>query len=531
MKYQIIDATVRSVTVERINDDNYESTPCTVYLNGCAVRESEKNVITVFGLEPDTEYRIALAEKGEEPDPGLSFRTKKETILLNVCKFGACADGTHDDTAAIQAAIACCPKGGTVWFPKGTYLSGPLFAGSDMTLWIDKDAVILGQADRSHYPILPGMVRDIYDNDHEISYASWEGNPLDCFAALMTAVNADNLTIMGEGTIDGNAPAGDWWVNPKVRKIAWRPRLMFLNSCRNVTVQGITVRNSPSWTIHPYYSSDLRFLDITVQNPYDSPNTDGFDPESCRNVLLLGARISVGDDCIAIKSGKLYMARAHYQPSENFEIRNCSLEKGHGSVTMGSENAGGIRNVHVTHCRFLGTDRGVRIKTRRGRGERSVLTDLVFEHISMKDVFMPITVNMHYSCDPDGHSEYVQSQLPAPKDYRTPTVGTITLKDVKCAGVSVSLVCVCGLPESPVEKIILENVSAEYVPAEERSPYVPLMMDGFEPVSGESIWLKNVKELEVRNMHLYGSDIKDPKFGSDVRAEFSDVYIDGKQTA
>ena len=295
-----------------------------------------------------------------------------------------------------------------------------------------------------------------------------------------------------------------------------------------MTVQGITVKNSPSWTVHPYYSDNLKFLNLQIQNPYNSPNTDGFDPESCTDVLLLGTRISVGDDCIAIKSGKLYMASAHRVISERIEIRNCSLESGHGSVTIGSEIAGGVQNIHVTQCRFLGTDRGVRIKTRRGRGETSVLTDLVFENVRMEDVRMPITVNMHYFCDPDGHSDYVQSQTEMAKDYRTPTVGTIELKNVECHGVNASLVCACGLPESPIQRITLNNVTASYLPKAEREPAVPVMMDGFEPVEGESLWLKNVSELNANNVTLTGEAITDPVIIGKTKTTLHDVRIEDR---
>ena len=528
MTVQIIAVTVRSITVERMNNDRYESTPCTVLLNGKTVKETVLNVISIFGLDPDTGYELTVREENGSEET-LSFRTQKETLLLNVKAFGAKGDGVNNDTSAIQAAIACCPAGGTVYLPKGTYCASSIFAKSDMTFWLDQDAVLLGLTDRTMYPILPGMVRDQYDNSHEMSFGSWEGNPLDCFAALLSAIGAENLTVIGEGVLNGNADQGDWWVNQKVKRIAWRPRLLFLNGCRNVVVQGITVKNSPSWTVHPYYSCNLKFLNLHIENPYNSPNTDGFDPESCTDVLLLGTRISVGDDCIAIKSGKLYMATAHRVISERIEIRNCSLESGHGSVTIGSEIAGGVQNVHVTNCRFLGTDRGVRIKTRRGRGETSVLTDLVFENIRMEDVKMPITVNMHYFCDPDGHSSYVQSQEMMEKDYRTPTVGTIALKNVECSGVGASLVCACGLPESPIVRISLEQVEASYSPEAERKAVTPIMMDGFDPVEGESLWLKNVSELNVKGLHIRGENVHLPEVFGAMERTVEDFTVNGRE--
>ena len=112
-----------------------------------------------------------------------------------------------------------------------------------------------------------------------------------------------------------------------------------------MTLQGVTFCNSPSWTLHPYFSNDLKFIGVTVQNPSDSPNTDGLDPESCKNVEILGVRFSLGDDCIAVKSGKIYMGKKHKTPSENIHIRQCLMENGHGAVTLGSEMAGGVVNL------------------------------------------------------------------------------------------------------------------------------------------------------------------------------------------
>jgi polygalacturonase len=187
------------------------------------------------------------------------------------------------------------------------------------------------------------------------------------------------------------------------------------------------------------------------------------------------------------------MAKYHHRETKNVTIRNCRLEKGHGSVTIGSEIAGGVSNVHVSRCIFAGTDRGVRIKTRRGRGEKSILTDLLFENISMDHVHMPLTVNMFYFCDPDGHTEYVQSRDAYPVDYRTPGIGSITVKDADCTGVDASFVCVMGLPEAPVEKISLENIKVSYLEEDKRVPQRPVMMDGFPEMTGRSIFLKNVK--------------------------------------
>ena len=506
MTYQIISIFNRSVILERINASRFETEDeCTVCVNGKEYVRTNKNVISINGLEPSHRYSISLYNADGSHAGDTKVTTGEESFLLNVRSFGAAGDGAKNDTNAIQAAIMSCPINGTVYVPEGTYFTGPLFLKSHMTLWIDKGATLLGDTDRTHYPVLPGMTRDLYDNDKEYNLSSWEGNPLDSFASLITAIDAEDISIIGEGIIDGNAGNSDWWKDAKIKRTAWRPKLLELVRCKKVRVQGITLRNSACWCVHPYYSENLGFYNLTIRNPSDSPNTDGFDPESCEDVQLLGTTISVGDDCIALKSGKLYMAKYHHRETKNIIIRNCRLEKGHGSVTVGSEIAGGVKGLSVSNCVFAGTDRGVRIKTRRGRGEKSVLTDLVFENISMRDVHMPLTVNMFYFCDPDGHSDYVQSQELQPVDYRTPHIGTIKLKDIECAGVDASLVCAYGLPESPIEKICLENVSAEFLEAAKRIPQRPIMMDGFPELTGKSLYIRNTETLEIKNVIIKNS--------------------------
>ena len=524
MDFRIVEVFNRSVTIELVSDSIFrQDREYSVYINGEKRISTDRNVVSLGGLLPDTTYRIAV---GDDTGNEKEFTTGHESVLLDVRAFGAKGDGVASDTAAIQAAICCCPKDGCVYLPKGDYLSTALFLKSNMTLWIDAGARILGDTDRTHYPILPGMTQTTDEKD-EYNLASWEGNPLTGFASLVTAIDAENLDITGEGIIDGNAQNSDWWQDPKKKRIAWRPRTMYLVRCKNVRVQGVTVQNSPSWTVHPYYSDDLRFMSLYIKNPSNSPNTDGLDPESCRNVLVLGTVISVGDDCMAIKSGKYYMSMKHHKVTENITVRNCRLERGHGSVTVGSEAAGGVKNVRVSQCIFDGTDRGLRIKTRRGRGERSVLDDILFENIDMNGVHMPFTVNMFYFCDPDGHSDYVQNQAPAPVDEMTPVIGSISGRNIKCDGVSACMLCAVGLPESPIGKLSFEDIKVTFLPENERVPERPVMMDNFDKMSGRGIYAKNVKELELRNVKIAGSADTAPEMDNVEKSTFDNVDYEG----
>ena len=511
----------RSITIEMMNQEIYEmKRPVKVSVDGKYVLTTNKNVFSLTGLQPDHIYTITVEADGESAEE--QIHTLRESVLFNVQDFGAKGDGVSNDTSFIQAAILSCPKNGTVYVPKGTYFVTPLFLKSDMTLWLDEGAELLGSADRRDYPILPGMTTST-DETSEYNLSSWEGNPLTSFASLITAVNCDHVDIIGPGTINGNADHGDWWIDHRSKRIAWRPNTVFFNDCRHMRMQNVTVKNSPCWTIHPYYCEDLCFLNLNIQNPYDSPNTDGFDPESCRNVLLLGTKISVGDDCIAIKSGKYYMAANHFKRTENIVIRNCDLERGHGSVTVGSEIAGGVTGVKVEQCLFDSTDRGVRVKTRRGRGQRSLLDDITFDRIVMKNVHMPITLNMFYFCDPDGHTDFVQNTSPMTVNEMTPRIGSIRVKNTVCTGVDSAFLCAYGLPEMPIEKISLENIEADFLPEDKQRLDRPVMMDRFEPIKGVGVWACNVKELNMENVTITGSSTKEPILKNVETTSFEEV--------
>ena len=499
MKFKPIVITSRSVTLEMQNTDIVSTNDYELFVNGELYTKSNLNVVSVFNLNPDTEYEFVV--KSNDVSEKLVIKTLYESVCLNVRRFGAKGDGKTNDTNALQAAILACPDNGRVYIPEGDYYTSALFLRSNITIEISKYARLVGDIDRNHYPVLPGMTYTSDEKD-EYNLGSWEGNPLDCFASIITGINVENINIIGEGVIDGNAQNSDWWVDVRTRRIAWRPRGVFLNKCKNVTLQGVTVTNTPSWNLHPYFSENLKFIDLKIVNPKNSPNTDGCDPESCKNVDIIGVYFSVGDDCIAIKSGKIYMGRKYKKPSEYFNIRNCSMNFGHGAIVLGSEMSGGIKNITVSQCLFNQTDRGLRIKTRRGRGKDAIIDGITFENIKMTKVLTPLVINMFYYCDPDGHTEYVYSKEKLPVDDRTPYLGKFIFKDIDCEDVNVAAGTFFGLPEQPIDSITIDNVSFKY--AENPVADKPAMMDGLEPMSGRGIILSYVNEVNIKNVTFAG---------------------------
>ena len=310
MKLALVRACTRSACFELQNNTCYAApAPFRVQLNGQTVLEACcTNVFSVFSLEPGKTYHLeVLATDGDTGT--LDFATAAESFFVDASRYGLVNDGVTDNTAFLQAALSTCPPGGTVYVPAGTYRTQSLFLCSNTTLYLEKGCTLLGGTDRREYPILPGVL-PCADEQHEAYLGGWEGNPLDCFAGLINVINAENVTITGEGCINANADNGDWYQHIKVKLIAWRPRLFFTSKVKNVTLHGVEVCNSFSWTIHPTYSDGVNILQLQIHNRADSPNTDGIDPESCKNVNIIGDSIHVGDDCIALKSGKLFLGRS-----------------------------------------------------------------------------------------------------------------------------------------------------------------------------------------------------------------------------
>ncbi len=486
-----------SACFEFVNKNPYYSPKAyTVYLDGKPFgEERETNVFSVFGLKPDTVYTVTTSAD----DCKVTFKTQTETEVLNVKALGAKADGVSDDTYYVQMAIDRCPDGGRVELDEGTYLVRPIVLKSGITLEIKKGAVLLGDTREESYPYVPAR---IYKGGREEILASWEGEPFDCHQSFISAYGQKNIKVIGEGVINGNADNSSWWATPKGRKVA-RPRLVFLNKCKNVVFHGVTCKNSASWNLHPFFSQNLRFYGLQVQNPYTGPNTDGLDPESCDKVDIIGCKFSVGDDCCAIKAGKLYMGKTYKTPASNHTLRNNLFENGHGAIVLGSEMSGGVKNLSVSQCVFKHTDRGLRIKTRRGRGKDGIIDGVVFENIKMINVITPLVINMYYYCDPDGHTEFVWSRDKSNRvDEGTPYLGRFLFRDIDCTDCECMAGYFDGLVEQPVKEITLENVRFSF--KEDAKPFVPAMLEHVRQYCKEGLYVDNVESLVLKNVTFEG---------------------------
>jgi polygalacturonase len=350
--------------------------------------------------------------------------------------YGARVDGAAKDTAAIQAAIDACAQGGggSVRLSAGTWLSAPIVLKSNVTLEIDKGATLLGSSDHQDYPAktefgAPGL------------------------QSLVSATNATDVSITGEGTIDG---AGDsWWQEARavgdhgvMGSDHTRPRLVVFDHCRHVLVEGVTIQNSPMWQLVPYYSDDVTIRNVRILAPQHSPNTDAIDPFSSSNVRIDRVFADVGDDDVAIKSGKANSPGPD-DPSRNIAITDCTFLHGHG-LSVGSEIAGGAKDIRAERIHFDGTDNGIRIKANRDRGND--VGPLVFRDIEMKNVKNAIIISEYYPkiLPPDPDS-------PQPITRLTPHFHDITLENVTATDI-VSAGAIAGLPEAPIRGVILKNV-------------------------------------------------------------------------
>jgi polygalacturonase len=318
-----------------------------------------------------------------------------------VTKFGAVGDGKTDCTTAFRDAISACHAagGGRVIVPDGSFLTGAirLKSGVNLHLATPGSVIRFSRDPRQYLPLV---------------FTRWEGVELMNYSALIYAFEERNIAVTGTGTLDGQASPEHWWPWKGTRDVtpgaanqnAARARLIEMGAkgvpvanrvfgegsylrpnfiqpyrCQNVLIEGVKIRDSPMWEIHPVLCSNVTVRGVDILS--HGPNNDGCDPESCRDVLIETCTFDTGDDCIAIKSGRNEDGRRLNLPAENIIVRDCVMKDGHGGVVIGSEVSGGARNVFAERCRMDSPqlDRALRIKSNSVRGG-------TIEHVYMRDV-------------------------------------------------------------------------------------------------------------------------------------------------
>lgn len=407
--------------------------------------------------------------------------------MYDVTQYGIINDGAADNTLRLRELIGLAEKngGGTLYFPPGKYLTGSIELKSNMTLYLDAGAEILASDDRANYPVIgservPGLMRRGY-------------------AGIIFALGAENICVKGEGTINGRGEK--WWFGgPDGRREDdyMRPRSIYFVLCRNVSISGIRIIDSPCWTVHPLCCENVAIHSVSIKNPPFSPNTDGINPESCRNVRISDCDIDVGDDCVTVKAGSEGDLLQKQHPCENITVTNCTMNRGHGGVVIGSEMSGGVRNVTVSNCVFRNTDRGVRIKTRRGRG--GSVKNVLINGLIMDGVGTPVTVNCYYRCGADERDERLFSDKAAELGADTPEISGIRIRGVSVTGAKHSAMYFLGLPERPIEDVSLAEMDIEMDGSFGAGE--PIMTPMHEKTCAGGVYMKNVRGLSFSGVRV-----------------------------
>ncbi|AIQ49238.1 endopolygalacturonase [Paenibacillus sp. FSL R7-0273] len=402
--------------------------------------------------------------------------------VYNIADYGALRDSGTAATEAIAAAVAAANRagGGTVYVPAGTFHTGAVRLSSNIELHLSPGSVLSFSTDPADYPAVE---------------ARWEGVGRQVHSPCIYAEDAVNVSITGSGTLQGNG--APWWYKhrEKPEELAYpRPTLIGLNRCSRITVKDVTLLNSPSWTVNPIVCSNVTIDNVYILNPADSPNTDGINPESCSGVRISNCHIDVGDDCIAIKAGT--EDTAERIPCENISITNCTMVHGHGAVVLGSEMSGDIRNVTISNCVFKETDRGIRMKSRRGRG--GTIEDIRVSNIVMDGVICPFTMNLYYFCGPRGKEKYVWDKQPYPVTAETPCFRRIHFANITARNVHAAAGFLYGLAEQYVSDISFTDVDISM--AEDAVPGQPDMMAGLADMSRRGFFLGNVRDVRFQQV-------------------------------
>jgi polygalacturonase len=389
--------------------------------------------------------------------------------FFNVLDYGAHPDGSASSTEAIRSAIqaAKAAGGGTVYFPPGNYVTGPIELVNNLVLDVDAGATLRFPATR--LPFTKGREQGI-----------------ECLTPvpLIGGQNLQNVTIMGRGLLttdnaewlkimprtkragsDPGSAFGPNWerllqdlelktpaTDEEYEKAApeLRPSFIRTMDSTNVLIEGVHFVGSSMWTIHLLYTDNAVVRNVIIET-YPGVHTDGIAVDSSRNVRISDCYIDTGDDGIVIKSGKDADGRRVNKPTENVSIANCTVHHAHGAVSLGSEIAGGIRNLVADNITCDGTQMGVRIKSRRGRG--GVVEDVRFDNWTMENVGQAINVTSYYLMEGEVRTSA------QPVSEKTPVFRNIAISHMTIHGARVAI-NIEGLPEMPIEGLRISDVIA-----------------------------------------------------------------------
>jgi DNA sulfur modification protein DndE len=449
---------------------------------------------------------------------------KKDTF--DIRQYGALNDGITLNTNSFAQAIDACNKngGGVVLVPEGLWYTGPIELKSNVNLHLKKGALVLFSRKFDDYP----MVLSYYEGE-----STWR-----CQSPI-SGRNLENIAITGYGVFDGSGDAWRFVKKSKLTAIQWkdlvasggvlnddkniwypsekskmgnikyndqklppvsdkasyeaikdylRPVMLSLIECKQVLLDGTTFQNSPSWCLHPLLCEHLTVRNINVRNPWYAQNGDGIDVESCSYGTIQNSTFDVGDDAICIKSGRDAEGRKRGKPTENFVITNNIVYHGHGGFVIGSEMSGGVRNMFVQNCTFLGTDIGLRFKTTRGRG--GVVENIYISDISMINIpAEAILFDMFYNKTsplPEGDEKPIletnRKDVEFSVNEGTPQFKDFYIRNIQCNGAA-KAIHIGGLPEMNIKNINIENASIKAT-------------SGISLIQCDKLNLKNIK-LEI----------------------------------
>lgn len=411
-----------------------------------------------------------------------------EAGVYNVKDFGAAGDGVTLDTTAIQKALNACGKagGGTVEFPSGIYLSRPLKLRNATTVELDAGATLMAVTNPSDFMKTPGNWLKAKGSD---------------FIPFISGKDLTDAGFIGGGTIDGSGAA--WW--PEAERARERipgytlprPNLIVLERCRNVYMANITLQNSPKFNFVPDECEGVVVSNVTILAPERSPNTDGIDPSDSRDVLITKCHIDNGDDDVAIKAGHRLAGRQF--ASEDIRVTDCTFLHGHG-MSIGSETLGGVRDVTVSNCVFCGTENGIRIKSRRGKG--GLVEDIVYEDIRMTNVDPAVTFSCFYASN--SAKDPIPKAAPREDEAQTGTggEGTPMFRDIHVTNLTATCQrdagIIEGLPESAISNVVFDHVEISAVSGMkiENAEAVRMKHVQITVQEGEPFILKNARILE-----------------------------------